>query len=250
MAVVLAGTVLVDIALLRAGAALGPWLGRPAALAASVLSGAASALLVSALGEWLVHRFVMHVRVPLPLLHRAYELHHVAHHWVQFPPDAYVHAGPVQYPCAVPFRPDRVCASAWSKALTVATHVGLYSVFAVPLVLMPAWLLTHNAVFATAATATVALLIGLFVRAHDAIHYPGTSRLERWRWFRFLDRHHYVHHLDPSANTNFLLPLGDLLMATLRRDPSAAELRRWPSYEQARARRCRPAFDRLGRRVT
>jgi hypothetical protein len=80
------------------------------------------------------------------------------------------------------------------------------------------------------------VLIALFIRVHDAVHYPGTSRLERFAWFWFLDHHHYIHHIDNRANTNFLLPLGDLLMGTLRLELTAAELERWPSYAEARRR--------------
>lgn len=68
-----------------------------------------------------------------------------------------------------------------------------------------------------------------------AIHCPGHSPLERARWFRWLDRHHYIHHVDTRANVNFLLPLGDLLLGTLRRELRADELARWPTWEQARA---------------
>lgn len=32
--------------------------------------------------------------------------------------------------------------------------------------------------------------------------------VEAQPWFAFLDRHHYIHHVDLGANLNFLLPLG------------------------------------------
>jgi hypothetical protein len=56
----------------------------------------------------------------------------------------------------------------------------------------------------------------------------------------FWNKHHYIHHIDTRANTNFLLPLADLLMGTLRRQLSSAELMRWPSYAAARTRLFNP----------
>ena len=92
------------------------------------------------------------------------------------------------------------------------------------------------------ALATAMALIALFIHIHDAVHYPGSSIFERTRWFWFLDHHHYIHHIDNKANTNFLLPLGDLLMGTLRLELAADELARWPTYEEARRR----VFDPVG----
>lgn len=51
---------------------------------------------------------------------------------------------------------------------------------------------------------------------------PGRTRLlvalalESQAWFRFLSQHHYIHHVDPEANENFLLPLADCFFGTLR----------------------------------
>jgi hypothetical protein len=77
--------------------------------------------------------------------------------------------------------------------------------------------------------------IFLFVRLHDAVHYPGQTRLEWLPGFGALDRHHYLHHIDPGANVNFLLPLGDLLLGTLRTRRTAWERTRFPAYADARA---------------
>ena len=54
---------------------------------------------------------------------------------------------------------------------------------------------------------------------------PGSHRIvEADPWFRFLDRHHYIHHVALGANLNFLLPLADLLFGTLRRQMTPEEL--------------------------
>jgi len=65
-------------------------------------------------------------------------------------------------------------------------------------------------------------------------HYPGQTALDALPFFGWLDRHHYLHHIDPNANTNFLLPLGDWLFGTLRREATPWERARFPGYEEAR----------------
>jgi sterol desaturase/sphingolipid hydroxylase (fatty acid hydroxylase superfamily) len=133
--------------------------------------------------------------------------------------------------------------------LTVALHVAFYSVFGVILALVPSLVFTRNPIFTLVVSIVTVIEIFLFVRVHDAVHHPGLSRLERFQWFRFLDRHHYIHHVDNKANTNFLLPLCDLLMGVLRRELSARELATWPSYEEARRTVARPKFDNQGMRL-
>jgi hypothetical protein len=44
-----------------------------------------------------------------------------------------------------------------------------------------------------------------------------------------------MYHIDTQANVNFILPLGDLLLGTLRTRMTPGEQARWPSYADARA---------------
>jgi len=228
---------------------LAPETGNVAAALASIAAGAVATLLAASIIEWAVHRWIMHRPSRLPLLRLAYEHHHRAHHWINFPPDQYIQAGPVQYVPLWSGRLDRVATSPLAWAATVASHLAFYAVFAVALVLAPAWLFSGNTVFAWSVTATSIVVLFLFIHAHDAMHYPGLSPIERLRWFKWLDHHHYIHHVDTVANTNFLLPLGDLLLGTLRLELTTEELRRWPSYEQARAQLVTPAFAPDGTRL-
>ena len=228
---------------------LAPSAATPGGFIASLAIGATLTLLTGSIVEWVVHRWIMHRPSRLPVSRLAYEHHHRAHHWINFPPDQYIQAGPVQY---VPFwtgRLDRVATSRLAWAPTVAAHLAFYSVFAAALVVLPAWLWSGNAVFAWSVTATSVVVLLLFIHAHDAMHYPGLSPLERFGFFKWLDHHHYIHHIDTGANTNFLLPLGDVLLGTLRRELSAEELRRWPTYEEARRRLVTPAFAADGTRL-
>jgi hypothetical protein len=220
----------------------------PMGLFVSLGGGALAALLIGSPGEWLVHRYIMHRRVGPPPLSLAYDLHHRAHHWIQYPPNEYLHEDRVQR-VPVGFDLNRVCLTGMGRALTVALHVAFYSTFGVILALVPSFFFTRNPLFTLSVGVVTAIEIFLFVRVHDAVHHPGLSRLERFGWFRFLDRHHYIHHIDNKANTNFLLPLCDLLMGVLRRDLTPRELARWPSYGEARQHVVRPVFDSRGIRT-
>lgn len=134
---------------------------------------------------------------------------------------------------AFPPAPNQRAVTRRQRVGAVAAQVLFYGLFAVPLV-AAAWFATANAPFALAVAATAAAIVALAIHVHDAVHCPGHSPLERFGWFWFLDRHHYVHHVDTQANTNFLLPLGDLLLGTLRREAAPrraealADLRRGP----------------------
>jgi sterol desaturase/sphingolipid hydroxylase (fatty acid hydroxylase superfamily) len=127
--------------------------------------------------------------------------------------------------------------------------VAFYSAFGAILAVVPSLVFTDNPLFTSVVSVVTMVEIFLFVRVHDAVHHPGLSRLERFRWFRFLDRHHYIHHVDNKANTNFLLPLCDLLMGVLRRELSPRELTVWPPYEQARRNVVQPTFNNQGMRL-
>jgi len=228
---------------------LAPSIGTPAGLLASLGLGVAVTLLIGSLVEWVVHRWIMHRPSRLPVFRLAYEHHHRAHHWINFPPDQYIQTGPVQYVPLWTGRLDRVATTRFAWAVTVGAHVAFYAVFAMALAVLPAWLWSGNAAFSWSVTVTAAVVLFLFVHAHDAMHYPGLSPIERFGFFKWLDHHHYIHHVDTGANTNFLLPLGDLLLGTLRRTLTPEELRRWPSYEEARRHLVTPAFAADGTRL-
>ena len=198
----------------------------------SALAGAAMMLLAGSFTEWLVHGKLMHRRIRWPLLHLAYDLHHRAHHWIHYPPDAYLR-DQVTYVPLVPPRPERACRTSGETMFAAGGQALFYALFLLPL-LVPAWAITRNLPFVVACAADGVALVGLAVHVHDAVHCPGHSPLERFDWFWKLDRHHYLHHIDTGANRNFLLPLGDLLLGTLRTELTAAELARWPTYEAAR----------------
>jgi hypothetical protein len=177
----------------------------------------------------------MHRRWRPRLLRTIYDLHHRAHHYVHFTTDRYVHQGPINYVPVWPPQPEALCDSGPSRWLSMGSQFLFYGTVAVLAVLLPTALLGPGGGFLCAFVATFAVEIFLFVRLHDAVHYPRASFLERLPLFWKIDRHHYIHHIDTEANTNFLLPLGDWLFGTLRTRTTPWEDARHPTYAQARA---------------
>lgn len=184
--------------------------------------------------EWLVHRYVYHRAAWV--LRRIHTVH-VAHHHLYFPTWRYVTGGPAR---RIPITGRGVGVpqdSFWKNAATYLAHFCFYMTIGAAVIWVPAWLLSHSPALLAGTIAGTAVISNLFITVHDAIHRPGTHPLVEGRgWFRFLDEHHYVHHVDTEANVNFLLPLADLLFGTLRRSLTAEELARHGTLAAAKSR--------------
>jgi len=174
--------------------------------------------------EWLIHRYVYHGTI-VPFLRRIYVIHQHGHHYAIFPTWRYVTNGPVlRHPILSASRSD-LHRGRWRNLRIKLAHFAFYMVLGTALILWPAWLATSSLAFLAGLLVSLVVVSDLFVRVHDAIHYPADFPwLQRQRWFRFLDQHHYIHHVDTSVNVNFLLPLADLLFGTMRRRLTAEEL--------------------------
>jgi hypothetical protein len=206
----------------------------PGYLAAGLLGATALPIVASPL-EWWVHRYVYHRR-RIPFLRRIYVIHHQGHHQVIFPTWRYVTNGPVRRHPIVSTSPADLHSSFGRNLRIKLCHFAFYMTIGSLCVWLPAWLLTYNIGFLAGLIVASVVVSDLFVRVHDAIHYPGQHRLiEAQPWFRFLETHHYIHHVDTEANVNFLLPLADWLFGTLRRTLTHDELRRHGSLEEAKA---------------
>src|SRR5439155_15326267 len=115
--------------------------------------------------------------------------------------------------------------SKWRSRLTGCAHFSFYMLLSGLAIWLPAALAAHNSVFLGGMIAASALISYLFIAVHDAIHHRGLHRfIAAQPWFKFLDDHHYIHHVDTESNVNFLLPLGDALFGTLRLSLSREEL--------------------------
>ncbi|MDH4144877.1 MAG: hypothetical protein OEY23_06885 [Acidimicrobiia bacterium] len=184
--------------------------------------------------EWIVHRFVYHQAVLRPL--GAIFTVHTAHHFAFFPTWRYVTSGPARRLSICRGRPD-VHESRLRNAGVRAAHFGWYMGIGAVVVWAPAWLVTRSTPFLVGLVAGSALVSNLFIVVHDTIHRPGSHRVvEAQPWFAFLDRHHFIHHVDLGANLNFLLPLADALFGTLRTSLTAEEEARHGTVDEAKAR--------------
>jgi hypothetical protein len=62
----------------------------------------------------------------------------------------------------------------------------------------------------------------LWNQIHLEMHQPAGRPFAQWAAFKFVARHHYLHHRYPNKNFNVALPVGDFLFGTVAR-PSAAD---------------------------
>jgi hypothetical protein len=206
----------------------------PLGVLIAVPGAALCILTLGSLYEWLVHRFIYHGPSRIPLFQSIHDIHQRGHHWHRFPPDRYVATGPVERIPVFPAAPYALCGAQAPRRLAWAGQYALYLSVGIPFAFLPAWLWSRNALFTASCVVSGIVVCYFFIRVHDVIHYPGQRWLERQGWFRFLDRHHYLHHVDNRTNLNFLLPLCDWLFGTLKLELDALEARRWPTFEAAK----------------
>lgn len=222
---------------------------RPDGPGGAVLAAVAGVVLVPIVAsvlEWFVHRFVYHEPVVPPL--RAIFTVHTAHHFAWFPTWRYVTGGPARR-LAIRRRAPEVHRSAVRNAGVRLAHFAWYLAIGVVAIWVPAWLLTGDVAFLAGIVVSSVVVSNLFIVVHDTIHRPGSHRIVEARfWFPFLDRHHFIHHVDLGANLNFLLPLADALYGTLRTTMTAEEVATHGTLAEAKARpvgqgeRARPAL--------
>lgn len=207
--------------------------GRGAGVAAFAVGLALAPVMASPI-EWFGHRYVYHEEVWRPL--GAIFVVHNAHHHAFFPPWRYLTYGPARR-LALRRRTD-IHMTPLRNAGVRLTHWSGFMATGAVLIWLPAWLVTRDGAFLAGLVLSSAVVSNLFVVVHDVVHRPGSHRIvEMQPWYPFLDRHHYIHHVDLGANLNFLLPLSDLLFGTLRTALSADELAGHGSLEAAKAKR-------------
>lgn len=202
----------------------------------SVIAGIFFTLIPASVLEWLVHRYIYHRKRFGPLA-QIFRIHHRGHHAAIFPTWRYTTNGTVRrHPISEP-DVSRLYPTGWRNWISKTAHFGFYMAIGFVFILAPGWLLTQSVPFSMTIVGALALLSDLFVRVHDAIHYPGQFKfVEAQPWFPFIDRHHFIHHVDMEANVNFLLPLADWCYGTLRTSLSESEIAKHGTLDQAKAR--------------
>ena len=182
---------------------------------ACVAGGLVAVLFFSA-WEWAFHRYLYH-RILHPILKPIFLAHHRDHHYRFYPPwrftdevigDEFHQAHPSVW--------LRVVQRFTSSRLSIPDR-WVYLIVGLAVMAGPGWVLTGNLLFCAVIATAGVTLFQLFGRVHGTIHRPGTHPfVEAQPWFQFLNRHHYIHHVDPESNENFLVPLADWLLGTLR----------------------------------
>jgi hypothetical protein len=95
-----------------------------------------------------------------------------------------------------------------------------------------------------AIAATILVYYGAYEGFHYLMHRPRIGWLERSGPFRFLERHHRLHHVHMGKNFNVVFPLADLSLGTLiLRDPAP------PRTTSPAAREIARRHSRFGRQL-
>ncbi len=183
--------------------------------------------------EWLTHGVMYHR--PLPGLEKIRKIHVGGHHGSLFPPRSYTRQGTYSFMrFREPLTPWQMSDNLADSLLTSGSQVALHFAMGIVPILLPAWWVTGSVSFLVSTIVSLAFLSYLLAYVHGCIHNPQGRWVERQGWFQWLDRHHYIHHIDQDANINFLLPLCDLLLGTRKPALTAQEAADNPSFEEAK----------------
>ena len=160
--------------------------------------------------EWWVHRTVMHQRaLPrfvyrlVPYFEDTYRNHAVLHHQRYY--EVYDH------------EPDE-------RGRELNLQIQFSDLLSSNLFLTPlhGFYLFLNPLGSLALFVIIAGCMFAWNRLHVEMHIPSNRWYFRHPFFRFLNRHHYVHHMHPDRNFNVVLPLADYLIGTAAQ-PTRAE---------------------------
>ena len=208
------------------------WIGRTQAAPLAALAAVLFTVPLCSLGEWLVHGILYHNRIPGLGFIR--DIHHKGHHFSLFPPRHYVQESGYPFMRLRQGQRWQMADNGWDNFVARSSQVALHFAAGIPLILVPAWWITRSPAFAASALVTLAAISWLLAYVHGVIHTPANRWVERQWWFCWLDRHHYIHHVDITANMNFMMPLCDVLFGTHKAALTPREVERFPSFEQAK----------------
>jgi hypothetical protein len=189
-------------------------------------------VLQASLFEWVYHRYWLH-RPWLPP--QMFTAHTLVHHQLCKHDDTF-HVHDEEQEEALTFQ-------WWGGPLLIAINVVPWTcawwplrATAVPLSLLIACLIS------------VVVTLSLYYVAYEGFHYlmhrPKIAWIERSPLFRFLERHHRIHHIHMGKNFNVVVPFADLVLGTLvLSDPEA------PQTTSPAARAIARRHSRYGRKL-
>ena len=201
----------------------------------SVFCGVAITIIGLSLQEWMVHRYLYHRHHKNHLMKHIYTIHHIGHHSVIFPTERYITNGSVKrHPI---FEKDitKLGETQSSNFLTRLSHSGSYILLTCMTIIGPSWLITNNNILLISTIVATIIICDVVVTVHDAIHYPSQHPIiQNQKFFKFLDNHHFIHHINTEKNVNFLLPICDFLFGTIKLNLSKDEKRIYGTFELAK----------------
>jgi len=201
----------------------------PAALAFVV--GVAVTLVQGSLFEWVYHRYWLH-RPWLPP--HMFTAHTLVHHQLCKHDDTF-HVHDEEQEEALTFQ-------WWAGPVLVAINaLPWFGVWALMQDTVP---FAIGAGFVSGFVVTMTLYYFAYEGFHFLMHKPSIAWIERSRVFRFLEKHHRIHHAHMGRNFNVVLPLADLFLGTLMlRDPLA------PRRTEPAARQIARRHSRFGKKL-
>ena len=153
------------------------------------------ALIVGSFFEWALHKYLMH-----GVLIKAYpyKTHDLVHHKLFGPGPTYTNEDHRH--------DDALVTMAWwnSPILMLANA---------PLPIAVAWLL-HSWWIVPGAMAGYICYYIAYEYLHWCMHVPGPRWFQQTWAFKWIDRHHRLHHLMPMRNLNVVLPIADFILRT------------------------------------
>jgi len=161
----------------------------------TLLLALAGGLIYGSFFEWTLHKFMMHR--PFLFVTYPYKSHAITHHG-KFGSgrDYHLQAG---------VDPRLVTMAWWNGPVLFLVNA--------PVGILAAWLIGSWWIV-PGFMAALFLYYGLYEYLHWCMHVPRRRGFQSSRLFRWIDRHHRLHHLQPGRNLNVVLPIADFLFRT------------------------------------
>ncbi len=145
--------------------------------------------------EWVLHRFIMHR--PILFLTYPFRTHAITHHGT--------FGSGKNYHLLDEGNRSLVTMAWWNAPilLLVNAPVGLLAAWAIG-----SWWALPGVLGA------LLLYYGLYEYLHWCMHVPGPRWFQRTWVFKWIDRHHRLHHLEPMRNLNVVFPIADFILGS------------------------------------
>jgi hypothetical protein len=174
----------------------------------AILAGISVAVVQASFFEWAFHRYWLH-RPWLPK--ECFTAHTLVHHQLCKFEDTF-HVSEPEQEEALGFQ-------WWGGPFLIVLNVTPW--------VLAAWALTSAGLawpcwpYVIALAVAFSLYYAGYEGLHHLMHKPRFPFIENSRYFKFIKRHHRIHHVYMNRNLNVLLPLADLVIGTLVTDVPA-----------------------------